>query len=261
MPPGITSILHEYTFWVTHFRDHHFSSACEILRNCSSTLKFPEFQHPSCSRHNSLEHTMQYLRSWAQDARRQNLSKEDILGGIEWPGVLDLPRTIAQLIDYVEQLIQAAESMRGMPVITTMSWDDYIKRMKSSFYDITNLWPKKYVAEEPTENIARAKELLDTRLSRMLYDVSQGLRLMHSVCDDFNGLTDFVDSLSSPTNWIINEEEKFVELLQMPHPTEQITYLSGLTDELSRRLEKTGEFYSLWYWREEQEEEKRQRDS
>ncbi|KAH6956295.1 hypothetical protein DER45DRAFT_539082 [Fusarium avenaceum] len=192
---------------------------------------------------------------------RQNRSIEDILGGIKWHGVLDLPRTIAQLIDVSEQLIQTAEFMKLMPVITTMSWHNYNKRRKSSFYDITNLWLKKYEAEDPTEKIARAKELLDTRLSQVLYDVSQGLRLMHSVCDDFNGLTDFIESLSLPTNWIINEEGTFVELLQMPHPTEQITYLSGLTDELFRRLEKTGEFYSLWYWWNGQEKEKRKRDS
>lgn len=260
MPPGITSILHEYTFWVTHYRDHHFSSVCEILRNCSSTLKPPGFQHPSCSRHESLEDTMHYLQSWAQDARRQNRSKDDILDGIKWHGVLDLPRTIAQLIDFVEQLVQVAESMRSMPVIATMSWDDYHKRRKSSFYDIANLWPKRYETEDPTEKIVRAKDLLNTRLSRLLHDVSQGLRLMHSVCDDFNGLTDFIDSLSLPTNWITNEEGPFVELLQMPHLAEQVTYLSGLTDELSRRREKTGEFYSLWYWWYEQKEEKRKKD-
>lgn len=83
---------------------------------------------------------------------------------------------------------------------------------------------------------------------------------MHSVCDDFNGLTDIFDVLSLPKNWIINEEGPFAELLQMPHPNEQIIYLSGLTDELSRRLEKIGEFYSLWYWWYEQEKEKRKRD-
>lgn len=125
MSPGITSILQEYTFWVTHYGGHPFSSVCEILHNYSSTVTSHKFQHPSCSRHGSLEDTMHYLRSCAEDARRQNRSMEDVLGGIKWHGVLDLSRTIAQLIDYVEQLIKVAESMRRMPVITTMSWDDY----------------------------------------------------------------------------------------------------------------------------------------
>lgn len=256
MPPGVTLILQEYTFWVTHYRGHHFSSVCEILHNCSSTVTSPEFQHPSCSRHDSLEDTMQYLRTWAEDARRQNRSMEDVLGSIKWHGVLDLPRTIAQLIDLLEQLIQAAEFMKLMPVITTISWQDYYKERRSSLYDITNLWPKKYETEDPTDKIARAKELLNTRLLRLLRDVSQGLRLMHNVCDDFNGLTDFIDSLFLPTNWIINEEGPFVELLQMPQPTEQVTYLSGLNDELFRRLKKTDEFHSLREWWDEQEKEK-----
>jgi hypothetical protein len=245
MPPGITYILWHYGFWVTHHRDDHFSSSCQILRNCSSRTAFP---HPSCSRHDSLEDTIKHLESWAQDARRRDLSKEDILGSIKWPHVLDLPRIVAQLIDYEEELIRLAESMQSMPVMTKFSRKAWKKWRRRPFYDIINLWPEKYEPEDPSDTIVALKELVDTRLRRMLHDVSQGLRLMQNICDDFNALTDFIDSLHSPTNWIINEDGPFVELLQMPPPREQSTYLADLTMELSTRLKKTEEFWSLWYW-------------
>ncbi|KAH7232155.1 uncharacterized protein BKA55DRAFT_695579 [Fusarium redolens] len=244
IPPGITSILRSYTFWLTHHRDHHFSSTCQILRDCSSAPPFPKLQHPSCSRHDTLEDTMKHLNSWAQEARSRNRNDEDILGNIRWPGVLDLPRNVAQLVDAVEQSIQLAESMERMPVITTVSFKGWLKRTRSSFY----LWPKKHEPQDPSNKTARARELLDTRLRRMLHDVSQDLRLMHSICDDWNALTDFIDSLHSQTNWIINEDGPFVELLQMPPPSKQSAYLAGLTEELSTRLEKSKEFWSEWYW-------------